>query len=207
MVDGILYTPTPGRKVVALDAATGAVRWTWGPAKEGPGRGRARQRGLVYWENEEGGERRLFTGVAGVLFALDPASGKVINDFGEEVPADEWYVEDASWEHSLPLQGEPWLEESWTEADCQADAWTEQAWSGPSKASPATTAAPGGAELGELKICHFEMSIDSWQSDKTDPTYRTITFGIDSGACRTVVPTTHPAARGYRVHRDDRVGD
>ncbi|MCX8252316.1 MAG: PQQ-binding-like beta-propeller repeat protein, partial [Dehalococcoidia bacterium] len=84
IVDGILYTPTPGRKVVALDAATGAVRWTWDPAKEGPGRGRARQRGLVYWENEEGGERRLFTGVAGVLFALDPASGKVINDFGEE---------------------------------------------------------------------------------------------------------------------------
>ena len=26
IVDGILYTPTPGRKVVALDAATGAVR-------------------------------------------------------------------------------------------------------------------------------------------------------------------------------------
>ena len=59
IVDGILYTPTPKRKVVALDAATGAVRWTWDPAKEGPGRGRARQRGLVYWENEEGGERRL----------------------------------------------------------------------------------------------------------------------------------------------------
>ena len=84
IVDGILYTPTPGRKVVALDAATGAVRWTWDPAKEGPGRGRARQRGLVYWENEEGGERRLFTAVAGILFALDPASGKVIKDFGEE---------------------------------------------------------------------------------------------------------------------------
>ena len=84
IVDGILYTPTPGRKVVALDAATRAVRWTWDPAKEGPGRGRARQRGLVYWENEEGGERRLFTAVAGILFALDPASGKVIKDFGEE---------------------------------------------------------------------------------------------------------------------------
>ena len=37
IVDGILYTPTPGRKVVALDAATGAVHWTWDPAKEGPG--------------------------------------------------------------------------------------------------------------------------------------------------------------------------
>ena len=51
IVDGVLYTPTPSRKVVALDAATGEVRWTWDPAKDGPGAGRARQRGLVYWEN------------------------------------------------------------------------------------------------------------------------------------------------------------
>ena len=72
IVDGLLYTPTPSRKVVALDAATGEARWTWDPAKDGPGKGRARQRGLVYWENEEGGERRLLTGVAGMLFALDP---------------------------------------------------------------------------------------------------------------------------------------
>ena len=84
IVDGLLYTPTPSRKVVALDAATGAVRWTWDPAKEGPRKGRARQRGLVYWENEDGRERRLFTGVANMLFALSPSSGKVIKDFGEE---------------------------------------------------------------------------------------------------------------------------
>ena len=84
IVDGLLYTPTPSRKVVALDAATGEVRWTWDPAKDGPGAGRARQRGLVYWENEEGGERRLLTGVAGMLFALDAVTGKVIKDFGKE---------------------------------------------------------------------------------------------------------------------------
>ena len=41
IVDGLLYTPTPTRKVVALDAATGEVRWTWDPAKDGPGKGRA----------------------------------------------------------------------------------------------------------------------------------------------------------------------
>ena len=84
IVDGVLYTPTPSRKVVALDAATGEVLWTWDPAKDGPGAGRARQRGLVYWENEEGGERRLLTGVAGMLFALDPVTGKLIKDFGND---------------------------------------------------------------------------------------------------------------------------
>ena len=41
IVDGLLYTPTPSRKVVALDAATGEVRWTWDPVKDGPGKGRA----------------------------------------------------------------------------------------------------------------------------------------------------------------------
>ena len=27
-----------------------------------------------------------------------------------------------------------------------------------------------------------------------------ITFGVDTAACRTVVPATHPATRGYRCH-------
>ena len=57
ILDGVLYTPTPSRKVVALDAATGEVRWTWDPAKDGPGKGKARQRGLVYWENSLGRPR------------------------------------------------------------------------------------------------------------------------------------------------------
>ena len=83
IVDGLLYTPAPSRKVIALDAATGKEVWVWDPASERSGKGRPRQRGLVYWKNENGGEKRLFTGVGGYLFALDPLSGKVIRSFGE----------------------------------------------------------------------------------------------------------------------------
>ena len=83
IVRGVLYTPTPTRKVVALNAATGEELWLWDPANEAVGAGRARQRGLVYWENAEGRERRLFTGVRGHLFALDPETGDVIREFGE----------------------------------------------------------------------------------------------------------------------------
>ena len=83
IVDGILYTPSQTRKVIALDAATGKELWKWDPATERSGQGRGRQRGLAYWQNETGGERRLFTGVSGFLFALDPKSGKVIRAFGE----------------------------------------------------------------------------------------------------------------------------
>ncbi len=83
IVDGVLYTPSSSRKVIALDAATGKEKWVWDPATERSGKGRPRQRGLVYWQNASGGEKRLFTGVGGYLFALDPATGAVVRSFGE----------------------------------------------------------------------------------------------------------------------------
>lgn len=83
IVGGVLYTPTPTRKIIALDAATGRELWQWDPEKEHSIKGRGRQRGLVYWQNESGGERRLFTGVGGLLFALDPGTGKTLVEFGE----------------------------------------------------------------------------------------------------------------------------
>jgi quinoprotein glucose dehydrogenase len=88
IVDGVLYTPSPSRKVIALGAATGKEIWTWDPAKERSGKGAPRQRGLVYWQNETGGERRLFTGVGGFLFALDAKTGEVIREFGENGTVD-----------------------------------------------------------------------------------------------------------------------
>ncbi len=83
IVDGLLYTPTQSRKVIALNAATGEEIWKWDPANEHTGPGRARQRGLVYWANETGGEQRLFTAVKGFLFALDPKTGETIRTFGD----------------------------------------------------------------------------------------------------------------------------
>jgi quinoprotein glucose dehydrogenase len=83
IVDGVLFTPSQTRKMIALDAVTGKELWKWDPANEHTGPGSSRQRGLVYWENESGGEGRLFTAVRGFLFALDSKSGQVIRDFGE----------------------------------------------------------------------------------------------------------------------------
>lgn len=83
IVDGVLYTASPSRKVIALDAATGKQLWAWDPVSERSGKGAPRQRGLVYWRNEEGGEQRLFTGVGGFLFALDAKTGEPIREFGE----------------------------------------------------------------------------------------------------------------------------
>jgi quinoprotein glucose dehydrogenase len=84
ILDGVLYTPSPTRKVIALDATTGGELWRWDPANERSGSGRARQRGLVYWESDTGREKRLFTGVGGFLFALDANTGETLRDFGED---------------------------------------------------------------------------------------------------------------------------
>src|SRR5205814_9272089 len=59
------------------------IFWKWDPVTERSGKGAPRQRGLVYWQNDTGGERRLFTGVGGFLFALDAKTGEVVRSFGE----------------------------------------------------------------------------------------------------------------------------
>src|SRR5947209_8022188 len=83
IVAGVLYTASPTRKVIALDAATGRELWKWSPQSERPGGAAARQSGLVFWQNETGGEQRLFTGVGNYLYALEPKSGQLIRSFGQ----------------------------------------------------------------------------------------------------------------------------
>jgi len=84
IVAGVLYTATPSRRVIALDAATGRERWRWDPAATTAGPGARRQRGLVFWQNDSGGEQRLFTATGNRLFALDPQTGRPVTSFGED---------------------------------------------------------------------------------------------------------------------------
>src|SRR5205809_1410708 len=46
IIGGVLYTASPTRKVIALDAATGREIWKWDSQSERPGGNRGRQRGL-----------------------------------------------------------------------------------------------------------------------------------------------------------------
>lgn len=78
VVDGVLYSPTPGHRIVALDAATGARTWTFDSTLES----RGPNRGVTYWEN--GAERRLFVAADQYLYALDVATGVPIPGFGDQ---------------------------------------------------------------------------------------------------------------------------
>ena len=81
VIDGVLYTASPNRKIIALNAATGAEIWTFDPASERPGNQGRRQRGVTYWAS--GNDRRIFTGAGPYLYALNAATGKLIPGFGQ----------------------------------------------------------------------------------------------------------------------------
>jgi len=77
VVNGVLYGLTPKHKVVALDAATGRLRWTFDSGMEG----RGPNRGLVYWA--DGTDQRIFAAVQSFVYSLDAKTGKVVTSFGD----------------------------------------------------------------------------------------------------------------------------
>lgn len=77
-IDGVVYAYTPSLKVIALDGATGKQIWQF----DSGGAGRGAQRGLTWWSAD--GENRLFASVMHFLYALDPATGKPLESFGDK---------------------------------------------------------------------------------------------------------------------------
>src|SRR5262245_26726044 len=88
LADGLLYLTTPYSRVIALDPATGAERWTFDPqVKLDRGYARVRSRGGAAWPGPGAKRkvaRRIFIGTLDArLIALDAATGKACADFGE----------------------------------------------------------------------------------------------------------------------------
>jgi len=72
-----LYAYTPTQKVVALDAATGKLKWKF---DSGVG-GSQPARGMTYWT--DGKQGRVFAGIMNFLYCLDAETGKAVESFGE----------------------------------------------------------------------------------------------------------------------------
>ena len=77
IVGHVLYGYTPTQKVIALDASTGKLLWTFDAGIKGT----QPVRGLAYYAAPN--DNRLFAGVMNFLYALDPATGHAIDSFGE----------------------------------------------------------------------------------------------------------------------------
>src|SRR5262245_14196221 len=88
LADGLLYLTTPYSRVIALDPATGAERWTFDPqVKLDRSYSEVTSRGVAAWpgpDDKPKVARRLFVGTLDArLIALDAATGKACADFGE----------------------------------------------------------------------------------------------------------------------------
>lgn len=89
MIDGVLYGTSPRLKLFALDAATGKEKWIFDPAaldssaKDDPYAYYKVNRGVMYWQNTDGTDRRIFYNAGSKTFAVDAQSGKLISEFGK----------------------------------------------------------------------------------------------------------------------------
>jgi quinoprotein glucose dehydrogenase len=84
VVDGVIYVPTGGRQIAALDAATGRELWKFAPELGRP-RGlidNPARRGLMWWPGDAGNPPRILFTCNYWIYALDPKTGTPLPGFG-----------------------------------------------------------------------------------------------------------------------------
>jgi glucose dehydrogenase len=93
MVDDVLYFATQTGQAIAVDAESGKELWVFNPTSSEANRRPVPNRGLAYWEGDSpvtctgghpGRDKRIFyADLDARLFALDPATGKPCEGFGD----------------------------------------------------------------------------------------------------------------------------
>ena len=88
MVDGVLYATAGSRRnAVALDAATGEILWVYRLDEGERGANAIRRmsgRGVAYWTDGQGDDRIFLVTIGYQLVALDAATGRPIQEFGDD---------------------------------------------------------------------------------------------------------------------------
>jgi quinoprotein glucose dehydrogenase len=70
-------------KLFALDPATGKQKWVFDPNTNSAEEiGFGINRGLMYWEDEKGNDKRIFYGAASRLYAVNATDGSPVKEFG-----------------------------------------------------------------------------------------------------------------------------
>jgi glucose dehydrogenase len=77
IVDGVMFAPTPGKFIVAVNGETGAELWRFKPE------GRPAFRGLIYWSGDSSATNRILFNSGRYLYAVNPQTGKPVASFGD----------------------------------------------------------------------------------------------------------------------------
>jgi quinoprotein glucose dehydrogenase len=77
IVNGVMFAPTPGKHVVAVNAENGQELWRFKPD------GRPAFRGLLFWAGRQGASDRVLFCAGSHLYALDPKTGQPLAGFGD----------------------------------------------------------------------------------------------------------------------------
>ncbi|MGH9657028.1 MAG: pyrroloquinoline quinone-dependent dehydrogenase, partial [Bryobacteraceae bacterium] len=80
VADGTMYLTTPRVQIRALNAATGEALWNFDPAPA-MSRGAGVNRGVTWFE--DGKDRRVFAAVRDKLYCLNPRTGALVRNFGD----------------------------------------------------------------------------------------------------------------------------
>lgn len=79
VIDGMMYTLGANRSIVAIEAATGKLKWSH-PVEGGA----PAERGLNYWESKDRSDRRLIYTAGSYLQEINALTGVTINTFGND---------------------------------------------------------------------------------------------------------------------------
>jgi quinoprotein glucose dehydrogenase len=83
LIDGTLYVTSSKLKLFALDPTNGKQKWVFDPSENSDEKiGFGINRGLMYWQDEKGTDKRIFYGAASKLYAVNAINGEPIKDFG-----------------------------------------------------------------------------------------------------------------------------
>ena len=84
-IDGVLYVPTGGSKVAAINPSTGETLWMYtpDPIRVGTRRFTGSSRAVSYWSDGKN-QRILHNSIDGRLFSLDADTGKPDPNFGDK---------------------------------------------------------------------------------------------------------------------------
>jgi quinoprotein glucose dehydrogenase len=83
VADGVMYGPTVGNDIVAIDAQSGTELWRFKIPLPSDKILVPAQRGMVYERQTADHEARIYFSASGYLFALDAKTGKAIVSFGK----------------------------------------------------------------------------------------------------------------------------